>query len=98
MYHKALVTICVSTCAWLPSLLAQNSQPITGQWMIDSSRFGAPVGDKVQLTLHRSDGYSNSTNSSGLPLSALRGLNRAQMESGSANVRFEIARDAGTLS
>src|ERR1700730_2168198 len=97
MYHRTLVTICVSTCAWLPLLLAQNSQPITGQWMIDSSRFGAPAGDRVQLTLHRSDGHSNSTNSSGLPLNALRGLSRAQMESGASNVRFEIARDAGTL-
>lgn len=97
MYRRTLVTICVFTCVLLPLLLAQNSQPITGEWLIDSSRFGAAAADRVQLTLHRSDEHSNSTNSSGLLLSALHGLTRAQMESGAANVRFEIARDAGTL-
>src|ERR1700736_659013 len=97
MCHRTLVTLCVSSCAWLPLLVAQNSQPITGQWMIDSTPMGTSVADRVHITLHRSDGFSNSTNSSGLPLSALRGLSRAQMESGAANVRFEIARDAGTL-
>ena len=74
---------------------AQESAPITGQWIID----GIGVPDQVQLTLHRSTGKSgSSTNSSGFPVKGFLGLNRAQMDSSEGvMVRFQMVRDAGTL-
>ena len=84
-----LIFICGFPCAFCAE------EPIHGQWMIDST----PLPEHVQLTLHRSTrGSGSSTNSNTFPLSQLKGLSRAQIDSpdGSA-VRFEIARDAGTF-
>lgn len=74
---------------------AQESSPITGQWIVD--KIGTP--EQVQLTLHRSVGKSgSSTSSSGYPIQGLLGLSRAQMDSPEGvMVPFKIARDAGTL-
>jgi hypothetical protein len=74
---------------------AQESSPITGQWIID----GIGVPDQVQLTLHRSLGKSgSSTNSSSFPVKGFLGLSRVQMDSPEGvMVRFQMVRDAGTL-
>jgi len=74
---------------------AQESAPITGQWIID----GMGVPDQLQLTLHRSIGKSgSSTNSSAFPMKGFLGLSRAQMDSPQGvMVRFQMIRDAGTL-
>jgi hypothetical protein len=84
--HLALSVFAVAFPA-----IAQET--ITGQWMIDQF----PVDGKVQLTIHRSSPHSNMTSSSALAVDQLRGLTRAQMESSGATVRFEIVRNAGTL-
>ncbi len=85
----------VSCCCLLAVALAvQNDSPITGQWMID----GSVVDGKVELTLRGSRGErGHFSSSSMLPLEQLRGLSHELMNSAGANVRFEIARDAGTL-
>jgi len=77
----------------IPWLLAAE-EAVTGRWMID----GSPLPDRVQLTLHWSRGSGGSTNSFPIPITQLRGLDRRQMDSPEgATLRFEIARDAGTL-
>lgn len=89
MTRVALLALSALTLAALPA-----EETITGQWIIDP----APVADKIQLTLHRASSGSRMTSSSPLPLDQLRGLSRQQMDStAGANVRFEIAREAGTL-
>jgi|HubBroStandDraft_5_1064220.scaffolds.fasta_scaffold70318_2 hypothetical protein len=74
--------------------IAQNSSPIVGQWTVA----GPWVQDKVQLTIQRNAGIGSSMSSSSpVPLSDLRGLTRAQMDSSGSMARFELARDAGTF-
>jgi hypothetical protein len=75
--------------------VAPAEEAITGQWMIDPT----PLPDQVQLTLHRSNRqFSSHTNSSSFPVNQFKGLGRAQMDSPDGlTVRFELARDAGTL-
>src|SRR6185503_13197049 len=92
MTRSLLVFGLVLSSGLLP---AQQDAPITGQWMIDN----LDAGDQVHLTLHRGVGkFGNSTNSSAYPVNQLRGLARPQMESQQGSVvKFEIARDAGTL-
>ncbi len=73
---------------------AQESAPISGQWIIDD--IGVP--DQVQLTLHRNSKSGDSTNSSGYPVKGFVGLCRAQMDSPEGTlVRFQVVRDAGML-
>src|SRR5579864_7127122 len=76
-------------------VFAQETAPITGQWIIDS----IGVADQVCLTLHRTIGKSgSSTNSSSYPIASLQGLTAAQMESKDGTmVHFGLVRDAGTL-
>jgi hypothetical protein len=80
-------------CSVVYLALAQNSSPITGQWTIG----GPMVQDKVQLTIRRSSANSNMSSSSPAPLSQLRGLTQAQLDSSGSMARFELVRDAGTL-
>jgi hypothetical protein len=73
---------------------AQESGPISGQWIID----GVGIADQVHLTLHRSSKSGNSTNSFGYPVKSFVGLSHGQMDSPSGTmVRFQIVRDAGML-
>ncbi len=94
MRYKKTIAVTVFCFALLPIAFAfQAPGPIKGQWMID----GPPADGKVRVTLHRSEGGGHFTDSSMRPLVELKGLTRAQMDSAGANARFEIAREAGTL-
>ena len=95
MKNRACTAAGVAVAGVVLIAFAQESAPITGQWIID----GIGVPDQVQLTLHRSTGKSgSSTNSSGFPVKGFLGLNRAQMDSSEGvMVRFQMVRDAGTL-
>lgn len=95
MLNRASITAGVAVAGILFIAFAQESAPITGQWIID----GIGVPDQVQLTLHRSIGKSgSSTNSSGFPVKGFLGLSRAQMDSPEGvMVHFQMVRDAGTL-
>jgi hypothetical protein len=86
--------------SWLiqPASLALVTSPqatFSGQWMIE---FEAGK-EKPHLTLnYRSEGNEwHSNNSFDIEQSRLQGLTQAQVMSGGANVRFQIQRDAGTL-
>ena len=95
MTNRACITAGVAVAGIIFIAYAQESAPITGQWIID----GIGVPDQVQLTLHRSIGKSgSSTNSSSFPVKGFLGLSRAQMDSPEGvMVRFQMVRDAGTL-
>lgn len=93
-YRKAFAIGVFCCCLGAAALAFQNASPITGQWMID----GRPMDGKIELTLRGNSGeHGHFSSSSMLPLDQLRGLSREQMDSAGTNVRFEIARDAGTL-
>lgn len=92
MDRSSLIAIGV-LAGGLLAAVAQNTTPVNGQWMID----GPAVDGKVQLTLHGRRDHGSFTNSSALPLDALRGLAPAALASAGGPVRFEIVRDAGTL-
>jgi hypothetical protein len=88
------IAIGVSYCLLAAALAAHAAETLTGRWMIDT----VPGADPVQLTLHRGDGRWTSTSSFSIAPSSLRGLTRTQIDSAAGQtVRFEIARDAGTL-
>jgi hypothetical protein len=95
MTHRAYIATGVAAAGVILIAFAQESAPITGQWMID----GIGVPDQLQLTLHRSMGKSgSSTNFSSYPVNGFLGLTRAQMDSPEGvMVRFQMVRDAGTL-
>ncbi len=95
MTNRACIVAGVAVVCFTTIAFAQESAPITGQWIIDG--IGGP--DQVQLTLHRSIGKSgSSTNSSGFPVKGFLGLSRSQMDSPEGvMVRFQMVRDAGTL-
>lgn len=91
---RAYIATGFAAAALLFIAFAQESAPISGQWIID----GIGLPDQVQLTLHRSSKSGNSTNSSGYPVKGFQGLSRAQMDSPEGVVvRFQMVRDAGTL-
>ncbi|HEY7392926.1 MAG TPA: hypothetical protein VH640_30680 [Bryobacteraceae bacterium] len=73
--------------------LAQNGSPITGQWALGAAE---PDG-QVRLTLQRSGPGFNMNSTSPVPLSQLRGLSRAELDSSGSVVHFDLVRDAGTL-
>jgi hypothetical protein len=85
------VLACIAIC--FSAVLAQNSSPITGQWTIG----GFLIQDQVQISIQRRSGNSSMSSSSALPLSRLRGLTRAHLDSAGTLVRFDVVRDAGTL-
>jgi hypothetical protein len=95
MTNRACIVAGVAVACFTTIVFAQESAPITGQWIID----GIGVPDQVQLTLHRSIGKSgSSTNSSGFPVKGFLGLSRSQIDSPEGvMVRFQMVRDAGTL-
>jgi len=95
MKNRASITAGFVTGGIIFIAFAQDSVPITGQWIID----GIGVPDQVQLTLHRSIGKSgSSTNSSSFPVKGFLGLSHTQMDSPEGvMVRFQMVRDAGTL-
>ena len=95
MTHRAYFPTSVAAAGVILIALAQESAPVTGQWMID----GIGIPDQVQLTLHRSIGKSgSSTNFSSYPVKSFLGLSRTQMDSPEGlMVRFQMVRDAGTL-
>jgi hypothetical protein len=73
---------------------------IKGPWTAQPSWWGktstTPVA-LVQLSLRRTGWRGDSSQSFAVVLDDLRGLGRTQMEAASADVRFELVRDAGTL-
>jgi hypothetical protein len=74
----------------------------SGAWTIEPTRWkdDGGRGPAVQLTLkmRSRNGRSNWNSSSPVALSELRGLTAAQLQADSADVQFQIVRDAGTLS
>jgi len=77
MSRNVYFTITALGCGAVYLALAQSSSPITGQWTLG----GPLVQDKAQLTIRRSTGKSSMSSSSMAPLSQLRGLSRAQLDS-----------------
>jgi hypothetical protein len=78
-----------------------QDDPLSGVWTAEKSRWKV-AGDEsaavVQLSLRRSGMRRGDWNSSFmLPLTDLRGLTVAQMGGGRSEVRFELPRDAGTM-
>jgi len=65
-----------------------------GQWLINSTRDPARV--QLTLMLRSTPGHDHWTGSS-LPLARLQGLSREDLDARSADVHFEIHRDAGTF-
>jgi hypothetical protein len=93
MPRNTRIAIGVAAAGILCTAVAQNGSSIAGQWTIG----GSTVQDKAQLTITRNSANHNMNSSSPVALSDLRGLTQAQLGSTGSNVRFEIARDAGTL-
>ena len=93
MSRNVYFTITALGCGAVYLALAQSSSPITGQWTLG----GPLVQDKAQPTIRRSTGKSSMSSSSMAPLSQLRGLSRAQLDSSGSVARFELVREAGTL-
>ena len=93
MSRNVYLTISALACGAVYLALAQSSSPITGQWTVG----GPVVQDKVQFTIRRTTVNSNMSSSTAVPLSQLRGLSRAQLDSSGSVARFELVRDAGTL-
>jgi hypothetical protein len=87
------ISVFVSILICLSVVSAQTGSPITGQWTMG----GIVVQDQVQFGIQRSTGNANMNSSSVIPLSQLRGLTRAHMDSPGTPVAFEIVRDAGTF-
>ena len=79
---------------------AQN-EPLTGVWTAERSRWkvaGEGTAHIVQLGLRRRGGGRGNWNSAfPVPLTELRGLSAAQIDGPRSEVRFELMRDAGTL-
>jgi hypothetical protein len=75
--------------------------PVAGMWTAERSVWkvrGEGTATIVQLGLRRRGGGRGSWNSSfAVPLSELRGLSSPEVEAPSAEVHFELARDAGTV-
>ena len=65
---------------------------IDGRWILEFE----PKEDRVQLTTKRSSWHGHSENSCSYPTSAFRGLTRPKSSTDSP-ARFEMVRDAGTL-
>ena len=93
MTRKILLATGALICVGICFALARNMSPITGQWSIS----GRLDQGRVQLTIERHSAHSSMSNSSPVPASQLRGLSRAQLDSPSSVVGFELVRDAGTL-
>jgi hypothetical protein len=93
MVRSTRIAISVAAAGVLCAALAQNRSPLTGQWTLG----GSTTQDKLQLTISRTSANHNTNSSSPIALSELRGLTQAQLSSAGSNVRFEIARDAGTM-
>jgi len=97
MSGKFYVGISVLVCSviFMSFAFGQNSSPITGQWTISGPVFQDHVMLRIQCC---GNSKSNMNTSSPLPLNQLRGLTRSQLESSNSVARFEIVREAGTLS
>ena len=93
MSRNTHIALSVAAAGVLSAALAQNNSSIIGQWTLGASL----VQDKVQLTISRTTANHNMNSSSPIAISELHGLTQAQLSSAGLNVRFEIARDAGTL-
>lgn len=73
--------------------IAAADAPLAGTWSVQ-------LGDdpvNVQFGARYDTDHDHSDWSRDVPMSSLTGLSRDQLESGGTNVRFDIARDAGTL-
>src|ERR1700722_4039287 len=93
MISRILLAIGVLVCVVVCLVLAQNAQPITGQWTVGGQD---KASDKVQLTIQRTTGpNSEMSSSSPVPLAQLAGLTRAQLDGAGSVVRFQMGRDAG---
>jgi hypothetical protein len=88
----------IAACTVGYIVVAQNGATISGQWTIGGLVARDNAQALVQLTIRRSEGNSNMSSSSPVPLSQLRGLTRAQLDSPGVTLRFELVRDAGTFS
>jgi hypothetical protein len=67
---------------------------IAGQWVAEVSQEPGVVYFSIQ---RRRDGWGHMNSSFEIQASSLQGLNAAQIGSTGANVRFQLARDAGTF-
>jgi hypothetical protein len=80
---------------------ARAAGGIRGLWTAEQSswRTKSPAAaDLLQLTLQRTRTGGRDSSSFMLPLAELSGLARAQLSGATSDVRFTLARDAGTLS
>jgi hypothetical protein len=95
MPNKSYVALSVFVCGLICFGLAfgQTGSPMMGQWTVG----GPIIQDLVQLSIQRSTGRGSTQSSSMVPLTQLRGLTRAQLDSAGSMARFEVVRDAGTL-
>jgi hypothetical protein len=104
--RKALRTsLIVAACGAAAALVVaaardgQAAGPIAGMWTAESSVWklkGDGTATIVHLSMRRRGGARGSWQSSfAVPLGDLRGLSSVEVEAPSADVRFELARDAG---
>jgi hypothetical protein len=96
-YKVALGLLLLIGLASLPFVLsAQNTPPLTGQWLFESTGTNAYFTFRYESHHDTWGGYGFSTNSSNIPLSAL-GISDATLNSAGQNVKFDLARAAGTF-
>jgi hypothetical protein len=108
MTHVMRTTLLVATCGAAAALglaAARDGQaqsgPIAGMWTAERSVWkvrGGGTATIVQISMRRRGGGRGSWQSSfAVPLDELRGLSASEIETTSAEVRFELPRDAGNV-
>lgn len=96
-YKAGLALLALIIVGCLPFILsAQNTAPLTGQWLFESTGTNAWFTFRYEQRHDGSGGYGFSTNSSTVPLSAL-GISDATLNSAGQNVKFALVRAAGTF-
>jgi hypothetical protein len=91
----ALLGLMIVGC--LPFVLsAQNTPPLTGQWLFDSTGTNAWFTFRYDSRRELMGGWGFSTNSTTVPLAQL-GISDAMLNSAGQQVKFDLARAAGTF-
>src|SRR5688572_12570681 len=104
-FRTALLALACGAAAVLTVAAVRDGQAQTrsigGMWSAERSVWKVRDGGTatvVQISMRRRGGGRGSWQSSfAVPLDELRGLSSGEMEAARADVRFELARDAGTL-
>jgi hypothetical protein len=97
---KPLVKLRVSAALITAALVlaiasaAHAESTLGGTWSVQST---ASDATNVQFGVRYDTNHDHSDWSRDVPLSALAGLTRDQLQAASGNVRFDVVRDAGTL-